>query len=300
MAETLILDIQRSSFNDGPGVRTTVFFKGCPLKCLWCHNPESQSFFKELSYNKSKCVSCKACSSECPNGVHTFYKDIHQIDYSKCIKCSKCVEVCHGNALQIFGYEKTVDEVFKIIKKDKIFYENTGGGITLSGGETLSHIDFSLELLSLCKKSGIHTCIETSGYAPIDSIKKLLPVVDLFLFDIKVVDENSAIHFTGVKFSPILESLDFICQNKKSVVLRCPIIPEVNDTEEHFDILISLLEKYPTIEKVELLPYHRFGLSKGKNIGKKQGVFQEPTDSDKNRWGDYFQKKGISNVSIGK
>lgn len=299
MRETLILDIQRSSFNDGPGVRTTVFLKGCPLNCSWCHNPESQSFFKELSYSKSKCISCKSCEKVCANGVHMFRGDHHSVYSSKCIKCNKCVEVCPENALHIFGYEKKAQEVFEIVEKDKVFYENTGGGITLSGGEALSHVNFALELLSLCKKSGIHTCVETSGYAQINLIKKLLPVVDLFLFDIKITREESAIQYTGVELSPILASLNFICQNNIPVVLRCPIIPEVNDNETHFNFLISLLKKYPSIEGLELLPYHRFGLSKGKNIRKEQSTFREPNDEDKKRWRYYFEKHSISNVSIG-
>lgn len=298
--ETLLLDIQRSSFNDGPGVRTTVFLKGCPLRCSWCHNPESQSYEKELSYNQSRCTTCKNCARTCQSDVHSFVGGTHEVDFSKCIKCGKCIETCPEVALQIFGYELSAHEVFNVIKKDLVFYKNTDGGMTLSGGEPLTHVDFSFELLSMCKEAGIHTCVETSGYVSPNALNRLLPVVDLFLFDIKVSDkDNAAEQFTGATAALILENLDLVCRNDSAVILRCPIIPGVNDNDEHFDYLIELSRKYASIKGIELLPYHRFGLPKSKNIGKEQRSFHEPDEEDHEIWLNYFATRGIGRVSIG-
>ena len=172
--DSLVLDIQRSSFHDGPGVRTTVFLKGCPLHCPWCHNPESQSFTRELSCNLSRCTHCGACAAVCGEGVHRFRDGAHAVDFFRCQHCGGCVGACPSGALTLFGGSMSAEEVFSIVRRDKVFYDSTGGGVTLSGGEPLSHPDFCADLLTLCKQAGISTCLETSGFASGKTLSRLL------------------------------------------------------------------------------------------------------------------------------
>jgi len=296
--ESLIIDIQRCSIHDGPGIRTTVFLKGCPLKCTWCHNPESQNFKQELSFNQSLCTSCGMCVNVCDQGVHAIENGIHIVDYSKCTKCKSCVGICPTKALTIVGKEMTSQEVFKIVKKDEIFYSQGNGGITISGGEALSHVNFCVELLELCKDRGIHTCVETSGFAAHNAVEKIAPYVDLFLFDFKVSNEDDAKKYIGASLERIQNNFDYLYQQGKEIMLRCPIIPSVNDTKEHFDAIGAMAKQYPELAGIELLPYHNFGVSKGKNIGKETQSFSLPTERQKQEWIDYFYKKGHDKVRL--
>lgn len=293
-----VIDVQRCSIHDGPGIRTTVFLKGCPLSCKWCHNPESQSFQKELSYNSSLCISCGKCVEVCQTNVHQMLDHQHVVDFSKCNQCGTCINVCETKALRMVGNEMTPQEVFDIVKKDKVFYEQSEGGLTISGGEALCHGDFCLELLKLCKEMEIHTCIETSGYASMDTVKKLLPYVDLFLFDFKVSREEDAKTYIGGSLVRIHENFEYIYAKGKKIVLRCPIIPEVNDTNEHFNAIGEMTKKYPDVLGVELLPYHDFGVSKGNNIGKETMKFKFPTQEQKQEWLMYFQSHGYPKVKL--
>ena len=286
----LIIDIHRCSIHDGPGVRTTVFFKGCPLRCKWCHNPESLSFKKQLSFNELTCINCLACVDICPHQAHQVIESKHSVDFSKCVGCGKCQTACLTHSLRLVGEEKSVEDILKIIKKDKSFYQTTGGGVTLSGGEILSHSEKASEILAACQQEQIHTCIETSGFGTKKAIDTIVPFVDLVLFDYKVTDEQDHLTYVGVKNKQILDNLAYLNKLNQPVILRCPIIPTVNDNEKHFEAIDKLLTTYPNLLRAELLPYHNFGMSKAKNIGyDKIQTFEPPTAEDKKRWLTYFK-----------
>ena len=212
MLSAMIFDIERNSYVDGPGIRTTVFLKGCPLSCVWCHNPESQSFEKQIMFYKSKCIGCGKCREVCPNNLKS------------CDFCGKCELYCPADARKICGKEYTIDEVLKEIVKDKPFYENSGGGVTLSGGEPLAQYDFSLELLKKAKENGIHTAIETCGYAEKSKILEIAKYVDLFLFDCKETNPELHKKYTGVDNKIILDNLKALSDAGSKIILRCPII----------------------------------------------------------------------------
>ena len=296
--KSYVIDVQRCSIHDGPGIRTTVFLKGCPLKCKWCHNPESQSFQRELSFNNSLCINCGKCAEVCPTKAHKMMDDLHTVDFSKCNLCSECTRVCPTKALTIIGKDITPKDVFDIIIKDKAFYIQGGGGLTISGGEALSHVDYCVDLLKLCKEKEIHTCIETSGYAPHSSVEKILPFVDLFLFDFKVSNEQIAKDYVGGSMESIRRNFEYINEQGKDIVLRCPIIPGVNDTVEHFNTIGEMTINYPNLKSVELLPYHNFGISKGKNIGKESEEFTSPTNEQKQEWINFFHTNGYTKVKF--
>lgn len=246
----MIFDIQRASTVDGPGFRTTVFFKGCNLCCAWCHNPESQSFQKELLFYKERCTHCGTCLEVCPNKLKT------------CMLCGECEKYCPQEARVLCGKEHSVEEVTKKICADMLFYRTTGGGATFSGGECMLQLDFLTELLKACHENGIHTAVDTAGHVPFTSFEKILPYADMFLYDIKLMDSEKHRQYTGVGNERILSNLAKLLQMKKRVWIRVPIVPTINDSiEEMQKIYAFLLENgYP--EKVELLPYHKMGENK--------------------------------------
>ena len=201
-----IFDIKGFALNDGPGIRTTVFMKGCPLDCLWCHNPESKSRKSELFFDSRKCVGCRSCEV-CPYGCHVFTDTEHIFNREKCIACGKCAAECYTDALELVGTEKSVEEIIAEVMKDEAFYENSGGGMTLSGGEPMFQFDFTYELLKRAKENGLHTCIETCGFAKWEQYEKIADLVDIFLFDYKETDPGKHKEFTGVTNELILENL---------------------------------------------------------------------------------------------
>ena len=266
-SKAILFDIQRSSIHDGPGIRTTVFFKGCPLKCLWCHNPESNEHSQQLFFFYDKCTHCGICVQVCKNNVHQLISSKHTIDYNACDLCGKCVEECNSTALKIIGTEMTVDEIMDIVVADIDFYKNSNGGITLSGGEPLMHFPFAMELLKRCKDIGINTCIETSGFISSEKFTQILPYVDTLLFDYKITGSEDHKKYTGVTNELILNNLDLAYQFGTPLILRCPIIMGINDTIEHFRGIRALDEKYPNLYGIELLPYHSIGNSKRTSLG---------------------------------
>lgn len=296
--ESLVIDVQRGSIHDGPGVRMTVFLKGCPLKCSWCHNPESQNFNSQLSFIKSKCSLCLECFKVCTNNCHRFIEDTHYVNFEECKKCGKCVDVCLNNSLKIIGKNIQIDELVKLACKDKNFYKQSGGGITLSGGEPLSHKNFAVEFLRKCKDESIHTCVETSGYSTIENLQTVIKYTDLFYFDWKISNQEDALKYLGQSLSPIKKSLEFLMKQDANVLLRCPIIPSVNDTNEHFDYIIYLLNKYPKLLGAQLLPYHNLGVGKNANIGYESNSFSIPTKEQINLWINYFSSRNISKVRL--
>jgi len=263
----MIFDLLRFSLNDGPGIRTTVFLKGCPLRCLWCHNPESQRFEPQLSYDASRCIECGQCAV-CPENAHIFRPE-HEVDFSRCKACGLCVSKCPAKALKIYGYEATADEIIKIAVRDKAYYETSGGGITVSGGEPLAQPKFTLEILKKAKDENLHTAVETGGYAATEVVADIMPFTDLFLYDYKA---EGHLHkkLTGVENALITQNLKFLCEHGANVILRCPIVPGAN---ENPDALNSLVKTLPQIKSVELLPYHNLGVKKARNIGKTQREF---------------------------
>ncbi|MBQ9098763.1 MAG: glycyl-radical enzyme activating protein [Clostridia bacterium] len=261
-----IFDIERNSYVDGPGIRTTVFFKGCNLRCVWCHNPESQSPKPQMMFYKNKCTGCGKCKERCPNNLE------------KCGLCGKCTLYCPHDAREICGKEYTVDEVIREILKDKAFYDNSDGGVTFSGGECMLQIDFLEEILKECKKNGIHTAVDTAGYVQFEYFERILRFTDLFLYDIKCFDSEKHKQYTGVGNESILENLKRLLTTKKSVWIRIPIIPMVNDTEEELQKIKSFLEACQSPKKIELLPYHAMGEHKYEAIGKEVQMFAVPSE----------------------
>lgn len=279
---TTIFNIQHFSVNDGPGIRTVVFFKGCPLSCAWCHNPESKSKEKELSFAVKNCTLCGKCAAVCPNGVHTFENGTHLIDRNKCSLCGKCADVCVMSALEILGKRLTCEEIMIEIAKDDVFITTADGGVTFSGGEPFMHFEALYELLKLCKIKGYSTCIETSGYANTENIVMASDYTDWFLYDCKETDPENHKKFIGTDNSLILKNLSILNDAGAKVILRCPIIPGVNDRAKHFENIAALSKKYTCIKSVEFMPYHPLGIQKAVQIGK-TSAFSNENFMDKKR-----------------
>ena len=262
-----LFNIQHFSVNDGPGIRTVVFFKGCPLNCVWCHNPESKSREQELSFSRKKCILCKKCSEICPWDVHTFENNTHHIDRIKCTMCGKCVDECVFSALDVIGKAYSLDEIMAEIKKDDIFFGDEGG-VTFSGGEPFMQFDALYELLKICKKEGYSTCIETSGFTTKENIIQASKYTDYFLYDCKETNSLNHKKYVGADNKLILENLSALCGVNAHVILRCPIIPGINDRQEHFDNIAKIANQYSCIKAIELMPYHPLGITKAAQIGK--------------------------------
>lgn len=255
-----IFEIKRFAVHDGNGIRTTVFFKGCPLKCVWCHNPEGIDFSPELAYYESKCIGCGECVSVCPEGAHGIFRNGHTIDREKCVGCGKCADVCIGNALTFYGREMSVSEVMAKLLEDREFYENSGGGVTLSGGECLMQADFCTELLKRLKEQGIHTAVDTCGYVSKSILDKVIPYTDIFLYDIKAIDEDVHIRCTGKPNRIILDNIKYLDKKGKKTEVRIPYVPGYND--DQIEKIAELLSGLKHLTKVRVLPYHRYAAGK--------------------------------------
>jgi len=274
----MVFDIQHFAVQDGPGIRTVVFLKGCPLRCLWCHNPESQEAEPELSFTPEKCIRCGKCAEVCPagaisNGV---------LDRSKCIRCGKCTEPCYAGARELIGRSRSVEDVLSEVLQDRPFYETSGGGLTLSGGEPMFQFEFTLELLKQAKAARLHIAMETCGFAPVDRYLKVKPYVDLFLFDVKETDPVRHREYTGVPMEPIHAVLRALDKAGAETILRCPIIPDLNDREEHFQAIALLAGRLRHVQGIHVLPYHSSWESKLARLGKpKQWNGPECTGNEK-------------------
>lgn len=264
----IVFDIQRCSIHDGPGIRTNIFLKGCPLRCRWCHNPEGLSHAIEISYLEKKCVLCGNCVSVCEKGCHKIDKTGHIFDRTECTSCGKCADSCFFLALEAVGREMTPETVIKEALKDSAFFQASKGGITLSGGEPMFQPDFAKEILSLAKSNGLSSCMETSGFCSKQSLISVINFTDLFLFDIKETDRARHIAYTGVDNTPILENLKLLSDAGKNIVLRCPLIPNINDREEHAKEIANLSRTHNGVVKIEVEPYHPLGISKSARFGK--------------------------------
>lgn len=255
-----IFEIKRFAVHDGDGIRTTVFFKGCPLKCVWCHNPEGIGFEPQLAYYENKCISCGECVPVCPSGAHSIENGLHFFDREKCIACDKCEKVCLGNALTFYGREMSVEELISILLEDKDFYENSDGGVTLSGGECLIQSDFCAELLKVLKESEIRTAVDTCGFVSKEALDKVMPFTDVFLYDFKAFDEEVHKKCTGQSNKIILENLKYLDDCGKKIEIRIPYVPEFNDSQ--LPKIAEILSKFQNITKVRVLPYHNYAGSK--------------------------------------
>lgn len=261
-----IFEIKRFAVHDGDGIRTTVFFKGCPLKCVWCHNPEGISAKNELAYYPHKCISCGECLSVCPTGAHTIQEGKHVYEREKCIACGKCESVCLGNALTLYGKEFSIDELLPILLKDKEFFDNSSGGVTLSGGECLLQANACVELLKKLKENGVHTAVDTCGFISKAILDKVIPYTDIFLYDIKAFDEETHQKCTGQSNQLILENLKYLEECGCKVEIRIPYVPQWNDSE--MEKIAEYLSKMKNITKIRILPYHNYAGSKYESLGK--------------------------------
>jgi pyruvate formate lyase activating enzyme len=263
-----IFDVQRFCMHDGPGIRTTVFFQGCPLRCVWCHNPEGIHPRPQLSFIPAKCIGCGYCFRVCPHQAHRMDPERgHVIDREKCARCGLCAKECYASALEMVGREVDVAEIMDEVMRDKPFYDTSGGGMTLSGGEPTMQIDFAEALLVEGRALGLHRCVETCGFADWSRYERLLPLVDLFLFDVKETNPDLHEDFTGAPVEPILRNLERLHERGASILLRLPIIPGHNDREEHFAAVADLFRRMPGLKGAELIPYHRMGEGKTDRFG---------------------------------
>ncbi len=265
----VIFDIERFAIHDGPGIRTTLFLKGCPLACWWCHNPESLSPRPQLALLSSKCIGCGRCFDACPHGVHEKHVDgSRALHREKCAVCGRCAEACVAEALVIQGREITVDQAMEELRKDMPFYKTSGGGVTLSGGEPMRQPDFCEAVLAACRREHIHTALDTSGYAPWEDYERVLRSVDLVLYDCKLADPEEHRRYTGVSNNLIRENLTRIDARGVPIEIRIPIIPGINDARENIEKTARMLAGKKCITAVTLLPYHGLGETKYPQVGR--------------------------------
>ena len=291
----VVFNIQRFSVHDGPGIRTTVFMKGCPLQCAWCANPESQDFLPQLMLRDVKCVACGRCAQACPRQAISLTKEQgRRVNWQACDQCLKCVDVCLYEALGAIGKHMDVAEIVREVEKDKIFYLNSGGGVTLSGGEPLAQYDVTLRLLQTFKANGLHTALDTCGYAPRAKFEKILPYVDLVLFDIKQLDAEQHRKYTGVDNERILRIARFVSQRVRTW-FRVPLIKGFNDSPEDMK-RVARMARELGVEKISLLPYHEGGESKSFQLGKiyRMPRTEPPTEEQIQRLREIASEMGVT------
>lgn len=278
-----IFNVQKYNMYDGPGVRTIIFFQGCPLRCKWCANPEGMMKKNRVMFKSNLCIDCGQCAEVCPVGIHTMNNitNKHEVNHNiECIGCGKCVDVCCNSAISIVGETKTISELMEIIEEDRTFYELSGGGVTLGGGEVLMQPEVAANLLMACKNSGINTAIETSGYAKVEDILKVAEFTDLFLFDIKHINSEEHFKWTGVRNEQILYNLEKLLQNKYNVQIRMPLLKGVNDKREYIEKAMEFLmpyKDYKNFKGIDLLPYHKMGVNKYNQLGVDYKIEGDPS-----------------------
>jgi glycyl-radical enzyme activating protein len=260
----LVLDLQRFALHDGPGIRTTVFLKGCPLRCLWCHNPESQALEPQLAYDPGRCTACPACAEARRYGLRLLQAGPLAVDLSD---PEACAAACPHGAFRVMGARRSVEEVMEEVLRDADYFQRSGGGLTLSGGEPLAQFDFALALLQAAKAEGLHTCLDTCGATSLAKLAAVADHVDLFLYDYKATDASEHRRLTGATNARILSNLDYLYRRGARVRLRCPLVPGVNDSAGHLAGIAALSARYPDLEGVEVMPYHDLGRDKAGRIG---------------------------------
>lgn len=298
-----IINIQKFSVHDGDGIRTTIFFKGCNLNCWWCHNPESQSYRPEFMFDKEKCTGCGYCVKACDKKAITI-SDNHKAitNKDKCVLCEECFDYCLQNAREIAGRIYEIDELVNICEKDKVFYEESGGGVTLSGGEAMTQsIDFLEKLCIELKKKGINIAIDTCGYAPPKNFERIMPYADTFLYDIKTLDDNTHIKYTGKSNKLVLSNLEFIASHGADINIRIPVIDNVNSDDKSIKDIVLYVKENVGIVSVNLLPYHSTGSSKYDKLNRiyPSNEFKVPSNDKMEHIKNIFIENGFVNVKIG-
>ena len=293
MESGIVFNIQKFCIHDGDGIRTCVFLKGCPLRCIWCHNPESLDKSPVLSFNKQKCSSCGRCVAVC--SARAIENDVLKIDREKCLKCGKCVHSCLNNANELIGKEMTVKEVLYEVLKDKIFYDTSGGGLTVSGGEPSYQPEFTLELLTLAKENGISIAIETCGIGSREFYEKVANLGATILFDIKCIDSVRHKELTGSDNAHILSNLQYLMGRNTDIIIRLPLIPDCNDSEEDIqNLCVFLNENKGRYRYAEIMPYHTLGIGKSEKLGTTAGfIHYSATDNEISRWVSLFNSYNI-------
>jgi pyruvate formate lyase activating enzyme len=296
MHRGLVFNIQKYSIQDGPGIRTTVFLKGCPLRCWWCHNPEGQSAEPEVVTVETRCTACGQCVRVCLHDGGAAPAASPQ-----CIRCGACVDACPSEARQMLGQAMTVDEVLAEVLQDRVFYEESGGGVTFSGGEPLGQPDFLRELLRACHASGISTAVDTCGYAPWEQLAAVAPFTDLFLYDLKTIDDKRHVEYTGVSNKLILSNLKALGRIHANIWVRVPIVPGFNDDAAALEAIGRFAAAVPSVRQVNLLPYHETGANKFARLGRSYPAGEVPRLSPVQMAAaaETFRAAGMTNIHTG-
>ena len=310
----VIFDIQRFALHDGPGIRTTVFLKGCSLRCKWCHNPESQMNDPQYSFHYDTCVRCldeglicpvgvskSKCASETNETMEPIRAGNRILFHNRSYINETSVAACSNNAIKLVGYETTVDQVLLEVRKDADYYARSGGGVTISGGEPMTQFEFVKQLASRLQKEQIHVCLDTSGHAPAQKFTEISPYIDLFLFDYKETDEKRHRELTGVSNRLILKNLDALYNAGASIILRCPLVPGVNDSPEHLAGIAAMARKYPNVKAIQIMAYHDMGNHKAVRIGATAPLAHLKTADEalKAGWLKTIHELGCEQVSLG-
>ncbi|MBP1581723.1 MAG: glycyl-radical enzyme activating protein [Oscillospiraceae bacterium] len=297
------INIQRYSIHDGQGIRTTVFFKGCPLRCVWCHNPESQSFQRQLLFDSSKCCVCGACIASCPQSALSITEGTLRTNWSQCNACDcdfRCEAACIHEARFLSGEQISLEKLLKLLLRDRTFYEESGGGVTLSGGEVMvQDMDYLLQLLQKLKQEEISVNIDTCGYCSYECLEQVLPYVDTFLYDMKAFSDEIHRQYTGVSNQLILDNLKRLSQGGAKINLRIPVICEVNGSDEEMGRMIAFVKEHVRLTQVNLLPYHRAGSDKWERLGMKGETFCPPSPQRMEELKQLWLDAGIGPVYIG-
>jgi pyruvate formate lyase activating enzyme len=290
----IVFDIKKFAVDDGPGIRTTVFLKGCPMRCWWCHNPEGQTLAPELMYRQTRCARCGECVKNCSHRALSLSARKLSINRKICNLCGECAKKCPSEALTIVGKETNMEEVMKEINKDSAFYEESGGGITISGGEPLLQIDFVDAILSECKMRNIHTAVDTCGYAPHKAVENVMNKVDLFLYDLKMMNDAKHRRCTGKSNKQILENFKTLAENGNHILVRFPVIPGLNDDEDNVQKTADFILSHG-VKRICLLPYHRSGIEKYRSLGRsyKLNSMKTPPQQKLNSIKRQFEVSGL-------
>lgn len=282
----LVSDVQRFSLHDGPGIRTTVFLKGCPLSCLWCHNPEAIAPCAELALSRDRCNDCGRCIPLCDEKALSLTQGSLALDRARCTACGRCTDACLEDALSLIGQIRTVSQVIEEIERDRSYYEHSGGGLTVSGGEPMAQPKFTAALLREAHGRGIHTCLDTSGFTRSELYLDVLDVVDLFLFDYKATGDSEHRRLTGQPASIVRESFDLLYQHGARIALRCPLVPGLNDRAEHLAAIADLARTHPKLTSVDVMAYHDMARGKAARVGRNDLDLVAANDEQRRSWLD--------------
>jgi pyruvate formate lyase activating enzyme len=295
LSSGLVFDIKRFSIHDGPGIRTTVFLKGCPMNCWWCHNPESQAPGPQMVIRESRCIRCGACLAACEHGAVSLAEEGSSTDRARCVLCGACTEVCYTEARELVGQQMTVANVMAEIKRDIAFYDQSGGGATFSGGEPLMQPGFLRALLQACEREEIHTVLDTCGFASWETLDGIRRHVDLFLYDLKLIRNDRHLRFTGVSNETVLSNLRALSHEGHKVIVRVPVIPGANDDKENMRQIAEFLADLPHQPSTHLLPYHASAAAKYERLDRefRMGDIHPPSDGTMAELAQVLEEYGL-------